>query len=255
MRIEVLGSANSIGHPHCTTAFLVDDDTLVDCGSGVGRLTVEQLLAVRQVLLTHSHLDHSGYLPLLADVHATHGGPGVTVHALQETTDILRAHLFNGQLWPDYTRPRDGHEPWVRLAPLDVGDTVQLCGGVATALPAEHSVPAIGWLLEGRWRALAFTGDSGPCPAFWHWASNVPSLTDVICEITYPSAQQQQAGHSGHLTPASLAPLLSTLPPVVHLWLSHLTPGHEDAILAEVRANAPESLHPDTLSAGTVIEL
>jgi ribonuclease BN (tRNA processing enzyme) len=255
MRITALGASGGIGRGAYTTSFLIDDRTLIDCGSGVGTLEVETLLSIDRVLLTHSHLDHCCMLPLLADAHASHGGTGIVVYTQQETADALKAHMFSGPIWPDYTRYPEPDKAFVRFEIIDVGDTVDIPDGIATVLPANHSIPGIGWLIEGPWRALAFTGDTGPCPAFWQWLTTVPSLTDVIAEISYMNEQSAISERFGHLTASLLAPLVGGLPPSTHLWISHLEPGSEDKMMAEIRATLPATLNIKRLTHGQVIEL
>ncbi|AXE30877.1 3',5'-cyclic-nucleotide phosphodiesterase [Chromobacterium phragmitis] len=255
MHIRILGASACIGQPGQTTCFQIGGDTLIDCGTGCASLAEEELLAVRRVLLSHGHIDHCGLLPLLADAHACRQGPGIEVYGLAETLDALRQNLFNGKLWPDYTQTPSSDRPWVKLVPVEVGDAVPLVEGMATALPAQHSVPALGWLVEGPWRAMAFSGDSGPCPAFWHWVCGVPSLTDVICEVTYSDEHLQEAMRQGHMTPSLLAPLLADLPPNAHLWLSHGDPGCRDALIEQMLRQAPPGLHVARLKEGALIEL
>ncbi|PTU71524.1 3',5'-cyclic-nucleotide phosphodiesterase [Chromobacterium haemolyticum] len=255
MHIKVLGAAACIGHPGHTTSFLIDEDTLIDCGTGVTSLRADEMLSIRQVLLTHSHADHCGCLPLLADVHASRRGPGLTVYSQQETLDALRAHLFNGELWPDYTRQPSVEQPWLRLQAVEPGYALPIGEGLATALPANHSVPALGWLIEGIWRALAFSGDSGPCPAFWQWVSNVPSLTDVICELTYTDERQGEAARQGHMTPLLLLPFLPLLPANTHLWISHIDPGCREHLLEQLRSEYANGLRVCPLREGMLIEL
>lgn len=255
MRVTILGASSGIGRPAHTTSFLLGNSTLIDCGTGVGTLDVAQLLQIERVLLSHSHLDHCGFLPLLADVHAGHDGPGVTVYSQQETLDAVKQHLFNGVIWPDYTVTPSAESPYVKLKAIEVGDTIALPDGMATALPAQHSIPAVGWLVEGDWRALAFSGDTGPCPAFWQWIAQVPSLSDVLCEITYDDDHLPQARRYGHLAPSLLAPLLDPLPPAVHLWVSHLDPGEEPRMMQHIREVLPPHLLVEQLKAGVTLEL
>ena len=67
MRIRVLGCSGGIGAGSRTTALLVDDDVLIDAGTGIGDLALEDMDSIRHVFLTHSHLDHVAGLPMLAD--------------------------------------------------------------------------------------------------------------------------------------------------------------------------------------------
>lgn len=67
MQITVLGCSAGLGAPRRTTSLPLNRHTLIDAGSGVGDLDLAQLLAIRQVLLTHAHLDHCCLLPMLAD--------------------------------------------------------------------------------------------------------------------------------------------------------------------------------------------
>jgi ribonuclease BN (tRNA processing enzyme) len=256
MIISVLGTACGIDKIAPTSSFVVDSNTLMDCGSGVETLSIERMLLVERILLTHAHLDHCSALPALLDCHAKHGGHGITVYSQQETIDALQENMFNEQLSPDFTlQLNPAGEPLLRFSPVEVGDALPLADGMATALPAQHSIPAIGWLIEGPWRALAYTGDSGPCPAFWHWATNVPSLSDVVCEITYTSTHAGQAQTEGHMTPEFLRPMLDLVPPNVHIWISHLDHEHKDRVLTELRQYAPSWLNIAELTADTHIDL
>ncbi|HHO60058.1 MAG TPA: 3',5'-cyclic-nucleotide phosphodiesterase, partial [Thiotrichales bacterium] len=58
MKVRVLGCSGGICQSVATTSFLVDDDILIDAGTGVGDLTLAEMAAIRTVFITHSHLDH-----------------------------------------------------------------------------------------------------------------------------------------------------------------------------------------------------
>lgn len=256
MRVKALGTFSHHGLMARTTSFQIDDTTLIDCGPGVEDLPTAELLRIERVFLTHSHIDHCQFLPLLADIHASHDGNGLTVIGLQETLDAMTTHMFNNVLWPDYTRITNSRgTPLIATHAIDVGDSLPLMDGIITALPCEHTVPALGWLVEGPWRALAFSGDSSPCAGFWHWISNVPSLSDVVCELNYPDTLRGFAEKAGHQTPSGIAPFLPLLPPNVQLWVSHMERGHENEILNDVSANSPGMLQIDILQPDTVIDL
>ncbi|MCG6872632.1 MAG: MBL fold metallo-hydrolase, partial [Gammaproteobacteria bacterium] len=67
MKLRVLGCSGGVGPGLRTTSFLVDEDILIDAGSGVGDLTQAEQEAIRHIFITHTHMDHCAFLPLLAD--------------------------------------------------------------------------------------------------------------------------------------------------------------------------------------------
>ena len=67
LTVRTLGCSGAIAAGCKTTSFLLDDDVLIDAGTGVNDLTFEALAGIDHVLLSHSHLDHVLSVPLLAD--------------------------------------------------------------------------------------------------------------------------------------------------------------------------------------------
>ena len=121
MDIRVLGCSGGIGASLRTTSFLLDDDILLDAGSGVGELTLEEMSRIRHIFLTHAHLDHVLAIPLLADSIFEYIRAPIAIHALPETLDVLRQHIFNNAIWPDFTRLPHPERPILRLEPLQPG--------------------------------------------------------------------------------------------------------------------------------------
>jgi phosphoribosyl 1,2-cyclic phosphodiesterase len=67
MKLKVLGCSGGIGGKLRTTSMLIDDDVLIDAGTGVGDLSIPELAAIDHVFVTHSHMDHIGSIPFLVD--------------------------------------------------------------------------------------------------------------------------------------------------------------------------------------------
>jgi Cft2 family RNA processing exonuclease len=95
MQIKILGCSGGIGGDLRTTSMLVDNDILIDAGTGVGDLTMDELLMIDHIFITHSHLDHIVFIPLLLDTVMGIRVGSVTVHATQETLTTLHTHIFN----------------------------------------------------------------------------------------------------------------------------------------------------------------
>lgn len=256
MSLRVLGCSGSIAAGCRTTAFLLDDDILFDAGTGVGDLTLDELARIDHILLSHSHLDHVLGVPLLADsvMRRRAGRPPIQIHALPATLAVLRQHLFNGLLWPDFTRLPRADQPVLSLHELHTGQHLSL--GRARrhieVLPARHSVPAVGYAVEGPaggW--WVYTGDTGPNPALVA-ALGQRNVQHLVIEIAFSEAERSVAADSLHHCPSTLAAELARLPTGAQIHLTHIKPGEQHAVLDDLRQRVPHlRLHP--LTAGDTL--
>jgi ribonuclease BN (tRNA processing enzyme) len=241
MKLQVLGCSGSIARDCRTTSFLLDDDVLIDAGTGVGDLPLEALARIDHILLTHSHLDHVLGVPLLADSvlrrRQQRGAPPIEVHALQPTIDVLRSDLFNNRLWPDFTRLPTARNPVLRFVPFEIGQTLELGGRRVEVLSARHSVPACGFAIHatapGR-GAWVFSGDTGPNPEMWSRIAQFP-VEHIVIETAFSEAESPIARSSGHHSPSSLAAELASAPASARLYITHIKPGEIDAVMAGLR--------------------
>ncbi|MFG6486680.1 MBL fold metallo-hydrolase [Roseateles sp. BYS78W] len=243
MNIRVLGCSGAIAAGYKTTAFLLDDDVLIDAGTGVGDLPLDALAAIDHILLSHSHLDHVLGIPLLADavlrLRAAAGRPPIQVHALPETLAALQLHIFNGAIWPDFTRLPSREAPVLSLHPFQIGDRLNLNGRVIEVLSAAHTVPAVGFAVDGgaitghaHW---VFTGDTGPNPALWQRLAQL-KLSHLVIETAFSDDEAELAHVSRHLCPTELGRELSQLAGSVDVRITHIKPGEVEAVMAGVQA-------------------
>ncbi|MBN3560963.1 MBL fold metallo-hydrolase [Aliamphritea spongicola] len=237
MKLDILGCSGGIGKGLKTTTFLVDDTLLLDAGTGVESLTLEQMLQIRTVLITHAHVDHITGLPLmLATIFDQHQAP-IDVYALPEVIDALQTHIFNWVIWPDYTCLPEAN-PILRLHTLSVGDTLQLENKSVEVLPAEHPTPTVGYLLSNATTSFAFSGDNGINEQLW------PILSDrrpdlLIIDVSFTDDVDELARLSGHLTPSHLAEELSHFSHDCPIMITHLKPGFESEIMERCQTLLP----------------
>jgi ribonuclease BN (tRNA processing enzyme) len=240
--IRVLGCSGSIAQGCRTTAFLLDHDILIDAGTGVGDLSLEELAQIDHILLSHSHLDHVLGVPLLADsvMRRRPGRPPIQVYALPETLEVLRRHLFNDALWPDFTRLPLAEQPVLQLRPLNVGELLVLGQQQrqVEVLPAAHSVPAVGYAVRGPRGDWVYTGDTGPNPALWS-ALKGRRVNQLVIEIAFPESEQQIAFDSRHHCPSSLSEELRFAPEGADILLTHVKPGEMQTVLADLAEQLP----------------
>lgn len=241
MKIDVLGCSGGIGDGRHTTSFLIDDDILLDAGSGVTRLSRAALARINHVFITHSHLDHILGLPLLLDSVAGERREPVVLHAIPEVLEILKDNLFNWRIWPDFSRVPSTDNPFMRYAPIPLGHTLRLpdaTGAIReiTPIPAHHVVPTAGFHLRGPLGSLIFSGDTNSHPALWALAELIPDLLHLVVECSFGSEQRDIANASLHYHAAELATDLAGLKSGPEVWITHLKPGAEHGIMAELLA-------------------
>jgi cAMP phosphodiesterase len=259
MIIRVLGCSGAIAAGCRTTSFLLDGSVLVDAGTGVGDLSLDELARIDHILISHSHLDHVLAIGLLADSvlrmrSAQQRGP-IVIHALPETLDALRRHIFNGVIWPDFTRLPSAEAPVLAFQPFKVGDRLELDGHDVEVLSAAHTVPAVGFAVDGGARAgwWVYTGDTGPNPALWQRLADM-KVAHLVIETAFSDEERQLARISRHLCPAALRQELVQLAGSVEVHITHIKPGELEAVMAEIgQFDTPHRI--SALQAGQVIEL
>ncbi|BBI98495.1 cAMP phosphodiesterase class-II:metallo-beta-lactamase superfamily protein [Ferrigenium kumadai] len=254
MRITTLGCNASITGELRTTCYLVDDDILIDAGTGAGELSLAQSIAIDTVFLTHSHLDHCGLLPMLADAAGSFRDAPLTVYALPETIATLEEHMLNNKLWPDYTVQPMPERPYIRFRPILAGETVELGGRRITALPARHAVPCVGYRIDSGKASLVYSADTTLCEDFWLALNRIDNLKHLLIETTFRNDNAAGAARSGHTTANLLAQGLRLLERPVELFIVHMEAGYEEVTMREVLQAASE-YHPQVLRRGHVFEL
>ena len=236
MKVRVLGCSGAIAKDCRTTSFLLDHDLLVDAGTGVGDLTLDEMAGIDHVLLTHSHLDHVAALPLMVDAIASRRTKPIQIHALQGTIDALKAHIFNNTIWPDFSRIPTPDAPFISFHPIALGQTLWLGGKQVEVLPAVHTVPAAGFAVgtsKGYW---IFTGDTEKNPALWERINRMP-VAMLVIETAFSNRERDLAKRSLHLSPHALASELDCIARGNNypIYITHTKPAETDLIMEEIQ--------------------
>jgi metallo-beta-lactamase family protein len=183
MKIHFLGAADTVtGSRHLVE---IDGQTiLLDCGLFQGFKTLRErnwaplpvpAREIDAVILSHAHLDHSGYLPAL--VKQGFKGP---IHCTQATRDLAEVMLLDSAHLQEEDARRANrhgfsrHEPALplytvsdakraiaKLTPLPAGKAARLGNVLAELTPVGHLLGACAVTLRHRDVTLVYSGDLG----------------------------------------------------------------------------------------------
>lgn len=125
MRIQLLPSTFD-GNGRATldqrlTCFLIDDCVAVDAGSLAIALTAEQRERVRNIIVTHPHMDHIASLPIfIDDLYATLKEP-MRIYATPEVIELLERDVFNWTVYPKFLGLKNEYGPVMEYIPITTG--------------------------------------------------------------------------------------------------------------------------------------
>jgi ribonuclease BN (tRNA processing enzyme) len=238
MRLKVIGASGAEFPDDRLPAFLIDGKLLLDAGTICSSLSPVEQWKIRHVLLTHTHLDHMKGLPFLADNVAISGKKHrVNVYSTSAVLRLLKRHVLNWRIWPDFTVIPTPENGVLRLTPVRAGSKFKVEGYTVTAYNVEHSVPAVGFVVEDSKGGgkLLYTGDTGPTSRLWRAVDS--SMRCAIVEVSFPNSMEDLALRAGHLTAALLKDELLKMKAIPdRILITHPKPQHRAAIKRELSA-------------------
>lgn len=217
------------------TTFLINDTTALDAGALTPVLELEEQRRIDRVVVTHAHFDHVATLPFFFENVFGRSTP-IEILAPEAVLDPLRRHLFNDELWPDFTRLPSRRRATVRLRAIAEGETHRTRGLAIRPVGVSHIVPTFGYLVSTPSASILFSGDTGPTRKLWKLADEAENLKAIFLEVSFANAQEAIARASKHLIPRYLGDELDKTRQRVPVYLYHMKPPSAAAIRREVKA-------------------
>lgn len=236
MKIRIVGSAvdAELQGQQFTASYVVNDRIAIDAGS-IGFLSsVEAQRRIEHVFLSHAHLDHIASLPIFLDNVFQPGSDAVNIHGSQATLDSLCKDLFNDRVWPDLIRISIEESPFMKLFPIQAGETVVVGDIRVTAMALDHVVPTFGFIISDDLGSIAIVSDTQPSDSIWHTLNKVTDLKALFLESAFPTRMNWLAEKSKHLTPKLFAECCRKLHHEVPIIAVHIKPAFRDEILNEL---------------------
>ena len=247
MNIKFLGAHNTESQNTKLVSLLIDDSLVLDAGGLTSSLFFPAQQKLKVILLTHQHYDHIMDVPAIA-MSFYLSGVTVNIYSILPVYDALTTHLTHGKLYPNFLE-RPSENPTIKFTVIEPYQTEQIEGYTVMAVPANHSVPAVGYQITSPDdRVVFYTGDTGPGLADC-WECVSPQL--LIIEVTASNRFEGFGRESRHLAPGLLKQelvifreLKGYLPRVIAV---HMSLGLEKEIEAEIAVIAEDLNSPIAL--------
>lgn len=240
MKLRVLGCSGGIANGLRTTSLLVNDNILIDAGTGVGDLSLEEMAKIEHVFITHSHIDHVGFLPLLVDSMFSNITSPIMVYSQAVTIKAIKDHIFNWIIWPDFSQLPRPDKPVLRFKAMAPDETLIIDEVLFQMIEVSHTVPAVAYRMEHKGKSIAFSGDTSSNDTLWERLNAYPGLDILIVESAFSDEQYDLALLSRHYTPSLLAQDLKKLRHNPEIYITHLKPGDEEKIKQELENITPK---------------
>lgn len=217
------------------TCFLIDDCVAVDAGSIAIALRSEQREKVRDIIVTHPHMDHIASLPIyIDDLYPTLKQP-MRIHATPEVIELLERDVFNWNVYPRFSELKNNYGPVMEYVPIPIGERFSVAHLSVMAVPVNHIVPTVGLVVSDGQTSVAFSSDTAETEEFWKLVNEVKQLDALLIETSFPNRLAKLAEVSRHFTPASLNEELKKLTHNgMDIMAVHLKPSYRTEIIKQL---------------------
>lgn len=237
--ITILGAHGSKADNAATTCIQVTPQTLIDAGNIMHALG-ENALHVNRIFFSHSHLDHIIDSAFLIDNSFANRSEPLYLYGLPETITALKTHIFNGDIWPDFSRIKllKKDSPSLVYVELDYTKRYEVENNIfITPIPSNHTVACCGYLIEHADGSILFSADTFKNKALWDLINANNAIKALIIDVSFPNHFEKIAQESKHLTAAFLKEELEHLTRHdFEIYINHLKPFYHDKIVAELQA-------------------
>jgi len=205
MKIKILGCYGNYIGKYRATSFLINDTILLDAGTVTEALDDEALKKIKQVLITHTHIDHVKGLFPFVDELAMMGDYSIELISVKQILEIISQNLLNNLIWPDFTVIPSEHKGIIKPHEIPMEQVSSINSITVEPVLMTHTVFTVGYIVKEGKKGFMFTADTGPTKRFWEVAGRTKGIEFIISDVSFPNRLSRLAKISGHMTTAMLA--------------------------------------------------
>lgn len=257
MRVQLLPSTidengRASSRQHLLT-MVIDDRVAIDAGCLAMACSDQQRANIRDIVLTHTHLDHIAGLPIfIDDLFASLTEP-IRIHATAGMIETLERDIFNWSIYPRFSELSNANGPVIEYREFASSETFEVAHLSVQGVPVNHEVAANGYIVSDGTAIIAVSGDTAETDEFWKACNAAENLKAVFAECAFPDELEGIASVSRHLTPKWLQQELCKLDARdIPIYVINIKPMYRDKVIGQLEALAIPTLN--ILEIGRVYE-
>ena len=184
MKIRVLGCYGGQFPGFNLTSFLIEENLLLDTGAVTSVLKLEEQAGIKNILISHAHLDHIKDMFFLADNIYALETAAVNVYAVDEVIEALKEHISNNIIWPDFTKLKAKDFTPLNFNPIARDKMTEIDGFLVKPIRVNHPVPTFGYIITKDKETILYTADTRPTDEIWQEANNNTKPRAIIVDVS-----------------------------------------------------------------------
>ncbi len=245
------GRASARQHSAC---FVIDEQAAIDAGSLAMAATAAHREKIRDIVLTHAHLDHIAGLPLFIDDLFANLTEPISIHAPTEVIKILEKNIFNWEVYPSFSELENDFGKVLVYKPFEIGSSFSIKHLNFKSVKVNHKVPSVGFVVSDAETTFAISSDTAEMDDFWKIVNDENHLDAILIECAFPNDLNDLAKVSHHLTPETLGfELEKNDKKNVPIFAINLKPMYREKIVEEIGKLKIENLK--ILEVGKIYDL
>ncbi len=197
MKLLLFGTSGY--HPserrHTACFMLPEAGIVLDAGTGFFRVRQHVVTPTLDILLSHTHLDHSVGLTFMLSTKWQRPIERITVHGQAEKLAAVREHLLDEHMFP---APLTCEWRALEEGPLTIG------GARVTHFPVVHPGGCVGYRLDWPDRSMAYVTDT-TAALDANYLDRIQGVDLLVHECNFRDGHEEWAEKTGHSSTTPVA--------------------------------------------------
>jgi len=214
----------------------ISPEIIIDTGAVLAKMSIDEILKLKHIIITHAHFDHIKDLAGIADIFTSKGKNNITIHSTKYTANLIKQHIFNNTIWPDFTKIPSKTQPTVKFKYFKEDTSFTINDFSFYPIEMNHSIESMGFIISKNNQSFAYSGDTAISSNFIEKLKMATNLRAVFWEVSFPNRMENIALSSGHLTPLLLENELKKIKNLnIPVYVFHIKPGVFDETVNEIK--------------------